>query len=601
MSMVERLPDETFAAIVEQLSSSKSLCRLECTSRNLHAKVDAHGWRAHLRTQFPWYKITTNCKDAVRDLTSVSRNWDRKALIARYLEPHWHIQDGKAAAKVQTWQRPTGQTMGFRPVIASQEVSVGSKWSDVRQTLAYSAGTELVIRTWEPGNASHTPAQTKQRSPVDAKWSSYRMPNAREGRDDITTLHLLDTATCADVDTEHAIVGFANGDLLELQLERSQKSGASIAARDIRSRYVTSGKSVQSTTITSTSEYKLLAAHLSHGEIRLFPLNTDSQHVQPISKVNVLAETEKTCSVWSTTFLSSERLAVGLGPSIQPLRVYEVRPDGIGSSPLRSFEATDEMGLPTKTSIYPIIPMPCRNSSTSRADVFLSGGFANVRSVNEPRCRLCSPTDTYRLHDMRSPRDVERSFEDPTDDSTTYSLLCRGEHHILAGSAQYGVVKVFDTRMTRPSEYIQSTEVKCASPFEDSRSDWKIFLNSRGVARKSRQPPGLARWGDRSAAGSVYTLASPSPWSPLVYAGLEGAVVEIDFQSAVESTNTSRGQETSWPHAPPSRFDELNLTMYNLETAPGQKMQSWVQRSISEACTTKTRSDDLDERWVSKL
>jgi hypothetical protein len=131
--------------------------------------------------------------------------------VARYVEPHGDITAFPGKRKVDRWKPPRGQTIGFTPHmdVYEQDVRGGAK----REVLAYSAGAEVCVRTreWRTGKNG------KEKDKVS--WRTYRPLTAYEGRDDVTTVHLVRPQS-GDKGVK-MITGTANGDLQMLILSDS--------------------------------------------------------------------------------------------------------------------------------------------------------------------------------------------------------------------------------------------------------------------------------------------------------------------------------------------------------------------------------------------
>ena len=114
-------------------------------------------------------------------------------------------------------------------------------------------------------------------------------------------------------------------------------------------------------------------------------------------------------------------------------------------------------------------------------------------------------------------------------------LLTMGHDRFLAGSSQNGCLRTFDLRMpgrkvysyldARPSESVQ--RLARSKP----QKDFNIFLTPEVNYNERLWEPLPRHPGKRSQRyrGSVYSLSSPSPTSPTVYAGIANHVLQLDF------------------------------------------------------------------------
>jgi WD40 repeat protein len=607
--MLQDLPLELLNQIVSELPSARDVSHLSKSNRALHRYVKNVGWKVFVQTRFPSMPIRTNWQKAAHSLTSSSRNWDRKAFLAHNVEPSNFIVKLPSRELETQWRKPRTQTMGYRPVIDSYEELTGKLWEDRKQVLAWSAGSELVLRVKELGGKSLTPERRGTYSYFDhhghrTRWFTYKPPKAIEGSDDITSLKLLtkpyreeNPSTSA---TEHIILGTASGKLFLSHLELDRSSNNTLG-----SVFETDGRSVRSADV-SPSTQRLLAASLADTSIVLYkvPQYLYSapdvyEKVDPFCERSVLLEDGKGYRIWSTRFLSDGLLALGLGPSTKPVHVYQVTNDGLSRDPIRKLGidwpawACDDRveANPAKekqSSIYPIIPLPATTSAGhAQGEVFLSGGYDGI----------------IRLHDMRSPSSYESTYHDPTDDAAIYSLQTLGRERLVAGSSRHGSLKFWDLRISGGRRYhytdlsIHNTQPQ---PPVRRRNGWNLFLNPRIQSQQtnSRGP----RWRqDRSRESSVYSLSSPAPTSPSLFAGVENNVVELDFVSMLDKhpdpvfTNglvrDQRGNINvlrSWN----PKNDVLNLAMYDHSGAGELRLKTQAGVGLYTGALR-----GYDERW----
>ncbi|KAI4717778.1 hypothetical protein E4T48_06006 [Aureobasidium sp. EXF-10727] len=491
--------------------------------------------------------------------------------------------------------------MGFQPAVDSYEHFVGSRWTDRRQVLAWSAGAELVVRV-KVRDAS-TEESYRTASPQDKRdkfenngtrvwWWTYKPLSSVEGRDDITSVRILkpdNQQSRNSIDSsEQIIIGTANGDLQLVEVPPTSDSGV------IKTYYVTNGLSVRSTSLSTDIEStqnqtQHLAANLSDSNIALYQVDPTKFKVAPVSEINAIPQSQKGCRIWSTKFLDSKHLAVGLGPSVKPINIFEIRPEGIVEEPIRRIGLTgsaDELEPVKASSIYPIEPLVDSNGGRS-GNLFLSGGYDGI----------------VRTHDLRSPSPFTAVYHDPTDDAAIYSLLSRGRDRVVAGASRHGLLKMFDLRMSGGSIY----DYAGASDTNDSSTgDWNIFINPRDRYVNSTWR-GPNSWMRRSAEGSVYNLSSPSPTSPFIFAGVENAVVEFNFSSVLDkhpdpiflgSSTEKKGKRDSGPSYLQHKQDILNLAMYSQGTDGSREgMKLRTQHSVEETLGRDINPAGLDERW----
>lgn len=481
--------------------------------------------------------------------------------------------------------------MGFQPVVDCYETFVPSQgggdydWVRRREVLAWSAGAEVLVHERRPGEKGR-----------ETEWWSYRAEGAMEGRDDVTSVRLLRRRQEGVEEGERLVAGTANAKLRLLVMP--PREGKRVVATE----FETQGRSVRSTSVDEGDG--LLAANLGDTFLAIYSLRDmewasgkGPRRVQPMSHINALPTAKPGCRVWSTKFLSRNTLAIGLGPSVEPIHVFTVTPSGLCAEANRKFSLIDDLEsrldsigtIRTSSSVYPIEPIPSAVGDTKDATTFLSGGYDGV----------------IRLHDMRSHRSVEGIYKDPTDDSAVYSLLARGRDRFIAGTSRHALLKVFDLRMSGASEYnfldAQKSEntdnhdigVANLEHPASTEGDWNVFLNPRG--NNAQQ----GNWARRSAESPIYSLASPSLVSPYVYAGVENALVEFNFSAAADRhPDPLVGQPPEWTNRAKDR-DMLNFAAYSQGTDSKTAMRLRVQQSVKETVASVcARPWGLDERWI---
>lgn len=395
-NMLDDLPFELLSHIVSYLPTAQSVHHLALSCRALNDVVQKEGWKVFARSRFPSVPVPGHWRDASHALTTLSRNWDRRALLPRYLNPSSSITILPGGERKPKWSRPIGQTMGYQPVIDSYEEWNGNTWSSRREVLAWSAGAEMILRTkqmgegaselWEECSAEERDALfDHHRHKID--WYIYKPPGSVEGRDDITSINILRPSYNDRGAHERLILGTANGDLSLIEVPLTERDGVELRRTSFR----TSGRPVRSAHVSPSSSH--LAACLSDTRVALYSLDhavrpdSDTDDAIPISEITVVPENRRGQRAWSTRFLSDSRVAVGLGPSTEPVHVYEVTPSELRTDAVRKFGldgtlwACDDRvvmgGTHTnQSSVYPIIPIPASSQAGHAAgDVFLSGGY----------------------------------------------------------------------------------------------------------------------------------------------------------------------------------------------------------------------------------
>ena len=608
MANLGNLPPELLDHITSYLPTASAVSNLSQSSQWFNKAVEKDGWATFNRSRFPTLPVPpanseassySYHRDAARTLVTLSRNWDRRAFVTRYVEPNGSIRGFPGNKKIDRWKRPRGQTIGFTPQLDSYEI-VGPRWSDRKEVLAFSAGAEICVRMKEPSRDDNAPHQRDH-------WTIYRPPDAREGRDDITSLHLLRPGENEGKGrSARLLYGTANGsiELCSLPLDAANNDGADVDGTHHQT-FDTDGHPVRSVSLSQhDTKPSLAAAALGETRISLYDLDHDSNATQsPISQIDVPPPENgvRTYRAWSTKFISPTSLAVGLGPSDNPVHVYQVLPSGLDKEVVRRFSLQNDLdrlegeitftGFAKKStsSVYPIVPLPPPLNSNSEASVFLSGAYDGI----------------VRLHDLRSNRHVEGAFVDLTDDSAIYSLLPRGWEQLVVGTSRHSLLKIFDMRMGSKC-YSYRTVDGLEHENKDARPvNCNLFLKPHSATYPGRG--GGNNWARRSAESSIYSLTYPSPTSPFVYAGVENAVMELAFTNALDHEQDPAFFAHHTQLKGRRNSETLSLAMYEQQA---DRMQLLSQRSIWEMRQIERTINgqdwpnreelfipSLDERW----
>ncbi|KAI9717182.1 MAG: hypothetical protein M1812_004930 [Candelaria pacifica] len=620
--MLSDLPFELISHITSYLPTARSLLCLSLTCQRLHEYVEKEGYRVFVQCRFPSQPTPPFWKEAAHALTTLSRNWDCKAFLARSLSPSASVVRLQTGGSTANQRRPRGQTMGFQPVIDSYEEWVGKEWAARREVLAWGGGAELMVRVRTSGIAAEERwKDTKSDKRIFSfnqhhqhlEWIAYREQWHADGRDDITSLNLLRSSQRVVEDTsatnEEIIVGRASGSLESVTVSPDRLQNI------VNTRYNTRDRPVRAADISSSSS-PLLAACLSDTVVCVYPVNRESSTIDPIAEL-VVIPADTTGRTWSTRFISSDRLAVGLGSSLKPLHVYQTTPDGVTREPIRKFSTagsklalssdvivdTGDGGTSGTSSVYSIAAIPPSSSAGGNAgDLLLSGWYDGG----------------IRLHDMRSPSSCVQTYKDPIDTfSAIYSLLSIGRERFVAGGARHSIIKVFDLRMAGGKAYYYTDVHGCNKHFSSrsppkpppqksgaccewhyethhDRRNWNVFLNRRGTASY--------RMGTRRNSESpVYSLSAPSAASTALYAGIENDVVQLDIVSMMDkhpdpvfkfgpqkTGNVDFDIKKKWD----PRGDLMRLAMY--EQVPMGAMRLRVQSQVGDF---DAGVPGWDDRW----
>nr|POE74707.1 hypothetical protein CFP56_37238 [Quercus suber] len=563
------LPPELVDHITTYLPAAGSLAQLSSTNKYIKKCIEPDGWSTFNRTQFPSLapQSTASPKDTARTLTTWSRAWDRRAFVARALEPHGRITAFPGALKVERWKRPRGQTIGFTPHVDVVE-DVGTGWRQRKERALTKA--EMISRLYT----------------YSGMTGGSRIVNIS------------------------VVVGTANGDLKLVKFLGGESKDPSA------SYFVTQGQPVRSSSVLERSDGSaLLAASMGDSRVSIYPVSPSSSKIAPLCSIDIRPDQAETISsknhrVWSTAFLSQQHIAVGLGPSDHPLSIYALTPTGLCEKPVREFglpNVVDDLvegSVPLAasfaknitSSVYPIVTLPPSFAAGGHGNIFLSGAYDGI----------------VRLHDLRSSSDVEQAYVDPSDDSAIYSLLPRGQENILAGTARHSLLKVFDLRLgAKAYSYLDTAPVdhKTRTDIGSAKGDWNLFLRP-SMHQQSQHGRGPGRY--RSSETSVYSIAAPSPSSPYIYAGVENSVLELAFTGVLDKH--SDPIFSNYAFLSPKNAEDaqrnrqvVDLAMYD-QTFSSPKL--YTQKSLWETARTSRRGSavahtldfppaapGLDERW----
>ena len=377
------LPPEILAQIVTHIETARAVHRLSLTCKRLHAFVENDGFRVFAQTRFPYvcFPSTHNSsfwRDATHGLTTLARNWDRKAFLG------WRINPVSGSSLENRRHKTRTQTMGFVPVIDSYEAWYGGDWSSREEIVAWGSGADLVVRTRTMGNKARDAwkaAAPENLSDFNVhqhryEWTVYHETGVREGKDDITSLNLLPQDSVDE--TEQVIIGRASGGLIHVSLSKGT------SGHQVHSVFSTEGRPVRSAT-TNLGSRDLLAACLSDAVIALYPISRLNNRVASIAKTTVIPPGQSG-RTWTSQFLSNDRLAVGYGTSQQPIRIYNIGRGEMTSEYSRTLGFNDAGADPRfhtlsdnnggATSVYSLASI-ATSSLTGRADgdLFLSGAY----------------------------------------------------------------------------------------------------------------------------------------------------------------------------------------------------------------------------------
>ncbi|KAI9726474.1 MAG: hypothetical protein M1828_001296 [Chrysothrix sp. TS-e1954] len=519
MNRLDRLPTELLSHIAAYLDTAKALASLARVCKRLRVFVEVEGWRAFVLHRFPSTSIPTFWKDGAHALTTLSRNWDRRAFLAHDIEPRQKIHSLPSGEVRSKWRMPSGQTIGFQAIVDSYEVWPGSNWRSRIEVAAWSAGAELVVRSVQRGDdvlADYQSSSVQKRSEhfdderCWFEWLVFRDPMHSEGKDDITALKLIRPPTLSALDgPKPVIVGRASGELSLFQLS---SDNASCTKRT----YNTSSASVRSIDVSQGQNHVFLAG-LGDERAALYSLSDENEQSHPVSDVHCVDKSQVACRTWSSRLVADDKVAIGIGPSKTPVLVYSVTPAGLSPAPIRAF-GTGRSESTRSTSVYPIVPVPDNlNSDHTSGQVFLSGGYDGK----------------IRIHDMRSQNNIEADISDPVDDSAIFSMAAIGRERVIAGASRNSLIKVFDLRMTGGRAYSYMGLDHLGNDLNSREYGPKTGWNVFATQHRNEQTHRAAR--RQFVDGPVYSLSRPSASSSSLYVGLESRVVHFNFTSMFDN------------------------------------------------------------------
>ncbi|KAE8146158.1 hypothetical protein BDV25DRAFT_163056 [Aspergillus avenaceus] len=514
--MLSRLPPEIIYLVATYLPTASALARLAQTCKRLHGIICAENWRifrAFVTTRFPGIDSPPFWRDAAQALTSRSRALDKHAVIGRFV-----VHPSERAHRVHIGSNQTTRTdnptLGYRPTIDSYEVWNGTTWADRKEVLAWGAAHEIVMLIKQHGKSENR------------KWLVFNDLDMISSHDDICGLHVLRPEHYGkEADKEHLIFGRMRGELVHLAIDPGD------GTHEHKQRFETSGLELERIDLSQGSD-PILAAHLSNGSVAFYRTTTSDAVVQPFGNLRI--DPGAVARNKYSKFLSPSRFAVGTGRHEDALTVSTISQDRISLEREIAVDNLDldvQVGLTPRATVSAISPL---HADSSAGNVFLAAW--GDRAI--------------RLHDLRSHQASEFTYQDPTDQNITYCIHPFGYNRFITGAGGDAVVKIFDLRMPKAYNYLDaraspvSTNNKShpsprdkPAPYTNGihntsnfpRKDFSLFLSHPApsqpnlVQRRTRAP--------RSYRGAIYTMSSPSPLSPTIYAGIADGVVRLDFAS----------------------------------------------------------------------
>lgn len=131
----DQVPPELLVQIVSHCETATTLLSLSLTCKRIHDFIEKDGFRVFAQSRFPSFKTPPYWKDAAHGLTTLSRNWDRKAFLARRIEPY--NEPHLTRKPIRGMPPSRNQTMGYQPIIDSHEEWIGGDWSSRKETVVW--------------------------------------------------------------------------------------------------------------------------------------------------------------------------------------------------------------------------------------------------------------------------------------------------------------------------------------------------------------------------------------------------------------------------------------------------------------------------------
>lgn len=588
--MLDQLPTEIIHNIASHLPTASSIINLSLASRRLYAQVSADDYgtfRSFVQRNFPSIRTPPYWKEAACLLTTRSRAWERRAFVAKALEPP------PDRLNPLYYERARGPSIGYAPIIDSYETWYGSKWGDKHEVLAWGAAGRLIVRLAESGSTT---------------WHVHRVRNDHLPRNDILDVRLLRPKQRDARSGEQIILRRHDGHIAKHELD--------LGSNGFRERTLFDTMGLAAECMAVSGDAKPLVAACNSESLRIFDGTSEEKLAKPISILNIRQKAASKYRQRCATFLDSERLAMGTqyveGQSVAPINIYRVTPDGSTTEQclLSSSSYTSEK-VHNRTNANVIVPLDDVLSLSGRTgDVFLSGWSDGV----------------VRLYDTRAPTHPSIDFQDSVDHGQILSLLPIGHERFLAGSVENACLKTFDLRMPGAKVYSylnasspqpatsnssRSTfpnKTACArqhGPIDDSvNRQLNIFLAVRTQCPMRLWQPlprqsliNLPRY-----RGAIYSLSAPSSASPTVYAGIENHVIQLDF---VSTDDIQKGRQNlssfGLDVGRESKEQILNLSCYerprpaheSTDTVLLRNQVTWNRSRLEDGIT----EDGWDERW----
>lgn len=534
---LNELPADILLIILSYMDTARSVAHLAAASKGLYQLVSTEGWRIFVKNCFGSLKLPANglhddWADLARALTAQSRDWDRRAFIFHSLSPPEARRPG--ARRNQAAQSIPGN------IIVDAHLQRRGRFNE--EIVVWGSGEDVVARF----------RQSDRATVVSESW--HRCGGSETGfaagKGDTTAVSIAKShAPGSDDDGLGVVIGRANGDLRWLGVGESNFGHTLMHFRPSSS---FSLQQCEIQAIDVDSDHGIMAASTKES-VWLYPIQTSEptgsdggsvpSHVDPVTAVSLRDAQKPFDFIRSTKMLNRETIAVALNRSFDPIRVLNITPTGLEMTSARTPNEYPYITSAPRT-VRALLPVDVRSIASGGGNVLLSSW----------------DDGTIRLQDLRTPSPLDRVYQDNFEVSTPINaLISHGLERFVAGSAYSHMLKVFDFRWTRG--YYHTDSLPCTSnrPYPTPRPptivDEPRYHNNQ--PRCSHVSNRLCRWHALSrhnfyrpncniylpfrnyASSPIYSLAKPSDFSPTVYAGLSGLLVEFTLKSGMQTAGAS--------------------------------------------------------------
>ena len=592
--MLDQLPAEIIYQISGHFSSATAIINLSLVNRRLYqlmSQNDYSGFKYFVERSFPTIRMTPHWKGNACKLTTRARAFAKAAFVARIIAPDspgWMSQDrwGSFSNAHRPNRIPT-PTIGHAPVIDSYEDWNAATPSYKHTVVAWGAAGQVVIQKKEAdstSSATHT-------------FEEDHLP-----QNDVMDLHLLRPGQKKSEVLEEVIIRRANGQIT--RLEQNLRNELHVVTD-----FITTDGTAQCLDV-SRGRTPLVAA-CGPGSIEIFNGGAQDRQSSPVSVSPSPGELSHRYRLRCAKFLSDDCFATAVqfveGTSVAPINIYRITPDGLHLT--LDSSVLSKVGQTSRDSTMRI----CSNSIAPLDDVGTLAG-----RPGEVFLSGCSDS-IIRLHDIRAPESFVTKYTDGIDDGQILSVLPMGHERFLAAGADNACIKVFDLRMPRAIMYshiaANGVPVTSESCQPHPTENWSIQMRAKSdrglnillgirffpVQRLSYQGPRDFRRFPRYR-GSVYSLSSPSPASPTVYAGIERHVVQLDFVSTDDLQSRGSSLSKAGFNMPSAEDDDvLNLSCYERPRPGFESTDPVLLMTQLGLDIVKKRDYDYNQGWDQRL